>query len=209
LIRTVYGAVDESAPSVDERFSEQSLQNVSSAVAVTWKPVDALSNRLLIANPLLSAYETRSREELRLLIDAARVMVYRKLRLDAASDVDLANNWYPVWVAGVAGDATLLTIRFGEFNEFRYDQWGSPALDLQPGSECRGKVMSLTVQLMLIDKRLRIVCNGAVGEAQLSSTYSSLQASGSVRFGHANGITSLDRSHPLEEKFPGSVLEIP
>ena len=70
-------------------------------------------------------------------------------------------------------------------------------------------MMSLTVQLMLIDKRLRIVCNGAVAEAQLPSTYSSLQNSGSVRFGRSNGITSIGGNDPLEEKFGGSVVEMP
>jgi hypothetical protein len=159
-------------------------------------------------NSLLSVYETRSQQEILRLIDASRVMVDRKLHLDVTSGTDPAN-WYPVWVAGAPGDATLLTISFGEYNEFRYDQWGSPALHLTPRGECRGKVMSLSVILMLIDRCLRIVCNGAVAEAQLPSTYSSLQASGLVRFGQSNGITSLGGKYPLQENFPGSVVEVP
>jgi hypothetical protein len=208
LISTVSGAADESAASVDERFSKQNLQRLSSAIAVTWKPVDVLRDRLLIENPLLSIYETRSQQEIRRLIDESRVTIFRKLSLDASSDADLAN-WYPVWVAGEPGNATLLTVRFGEFNEFRYDQWGSPALNLTPRGECRGKVMSLTIQLMQTEKRLRIVCNGAVAEAQLPSTYSSLQGSGPVRFGESNGIAFLDGKNPLEQKFPGSIVEMP
>jgi hypothetical protein len=175
---------------------------------VTWKPVDALKDRLLIANPLLSVYETHSQEEIRRLIDESRLMVSRKLSIDASSDADPAN-WYPVWVAGVPGNASLLTMRFGEFNEFRYDQWGSPALRLTPQGECRGRAMSMTVQLMLIDKRLRVVCNGALAEAELPSTYSSFQGNGSVGFGRSNGITSFEGKSPLEENFPGSVAEMP
>jgi hypothetical protein len=72
LISTVSGGIDESAASVDERFSNQNLQEVSSAVVVTWKPVDALKDRLLIANPLLSVYEARSQQEIRRLIDESR-----------------------------------------------------------------------------------------------------------------------------------------
>ena len=208
LISTVSGAVDESAASVDERFSIQNLQKISSAIVVTWKPIDALKDRLLIGNPLFSVYETRSQEEMERLIDESRLTVSRNLRLDALSDVDHAN-WYPVWVAGEPGDTTLLTIRFDEFNEFRYDQWGSSPLHLKPQGECRGKVMSLTVQLMLIDKRVRLVCNGAVAEAQLPSTYSNLQGEGSVRFGLNVGITSLEGKYPLAKNFPGSVVEMP
>jgi hypothetical protein len=208
LISTVSGSVNESAASVDERFSIQNLQKISSAIVVTWKPIDALKDRLLIGNPLFSVYETRSQEEMERLIEQSRVTVSRNLRLDASSDVDHAN-WYPVWVAGEPGNTTLLTIRFDEFNEFRYDQWGSSALHLKPQGECRGKVMSLTVQLMLIDKRLRLVCNGAVAEAELPSTYSNLQGEGSVRFGRNVGITSLEGKYPLAKNFPGSVVEMP
>jgi hypothetical protein len=208
LISTTSGEIDESAASVDERFSQQNLQEVSSAIVVTWKPIDALKDRLLIANPLLSVYETRSQEEIRRLLDESRVAVLQRLRLDASSDPDLAN-WYPVWVAGAPGNATLLTIRFGEFNEFRYDHRGSPALHLTPRGECRGRVMPLTVQLMEIDKRLRIVCNGAAAEVVLPSTYSSLQSSGAVRFGQSAGITSLEGKYPPQENFPGSVVEMP
>jgi hypothetical protein len=208
LISTVSGSVDESAASVDERFSIQNLQKISSAIVVTWKPIDALKDRLLIGNPLFSVYETRSQEEMERLIEQSRLTVSRNLRLDALSDVDHAN-WYPVWVAGEPGNTTLLTIRFDEFNEFRYDQWGSSPLHLKPQGECRGKVMSLTVQLMLIDKRLRLVCNGAVADAQLPSTYSNLQGEGSVRFGLNVGITSLEGKYPLAKNFPGSVVEMP
>jgi hypothetical protein len=208
LIRTSSGQVDESAASIDERFSKQNLQQVSSAIVVTWKPLDALKDRLLIGNPLLSVYQVDSQEEIRHLIDEARIMVFRKLRLDATSDTAPAR-WYPVWVAGAPGSATLLTTKFGEFNEFRYDQWGSPALYLAPQGECRGKVMSLTVQLMLIDKRLRMICNGAEVEAQLPLAYSSFPSRGLARFGASNGITSLEGKYPLEENFPGSVVEMP
>jgi hypothetical protein len=208
LTSTASGGIDESAAPVGERLSKLNQQALSRAIVVTWKPIGSLDNRLLFANRLLSVYETRSQEEIQRLIEESRVMVFRRLSLEASSNLDIAK-WYPVWVAGAPGNATLLTMRFGAFNEFRYDQWGYPALLLKPGGECSGSVMSLTVQLMLIDKRLRIVCNGAVAEAHLPSTYSSLQNSGSVRFGRSNGITSIEGNDPLEEKFGGSVVEIP
>jgi hypothetical protein len=199
---------DEASASIDARFSEQNIQQISSAIVVTWKPIDELKDRLLIGNRLLSVYQARSKEEIRRLIDAAQIMVFRKLRLDVTSDI-LATDWYPVWTAGPVGSATLLTIKFGEFNEFRYDQWGYPAIRLTPQGECRGKVMSLTVQLMLIDKRLRLTCNGSTQEAQLPLAYSSLPGSGPARFGENDGIALLEGKYPLAVNFPGSVVEIP
>ncbi len=208
LISIVSGEIDESAAAVDERLSIHDLQNLSSAIVVIWKPIEALQDRLLIANRLLDVYQTRSPDELQRLIDASRVMASRTLSLAAASEVE-PEKWYPVWAADAPSDSTLLTIKFGDYNEFRYDRWGFPALHLMPRGDCRGPVMSLTVQLMLIDKRLRISCNGAIAEAVLPSNYSSWPLNGSTLFGRSNGNTLFDREYPLVSNFPGSVVESP
>jgi hypothetical protein len=62
---------------------------------------------------------------------------------------------------------------------------------------------------MLIDKRLRISCNGAIAEAVLPSNYSSWPLNGSTLFGRSNGNTLFDREYPLVSNFPGSVVESP
>jgi hypothetical protein len=208
LISTTSVNADAAAAPVYQRFSPQSLLQVSSALVVTWRPIDDLKDRLLMANPLVSVYETNSQEEMRRLIDASRITLLRKLKLDATQEFDPAS-WYPVWVAGKPGSASLLTMKFGEFNEFRYDQWGYPAVHLTPRGDCRGKAMSLTVRLMQIDKRLALECNGAAADADLPSSYSSLENRGPVRLGRSSGITSLGGKDPLGENFPGSVVEIP
>jgi hypothetical protein len=137
----------------------------------------------------------------------SRGSLYCKGSVSMPHRIPTSRTGIPCGSRGAPGNATLLTIRFGEFNEFRYDHRGSPALHLTPRGECRGRVMSLTVQLMVIDKRLRIVCNGATAEVVLPSTYSSLQSSGAVRFGQSAGITSLEGKYPPQENFPGSVVE--
>jgi hypothetical protein len=208
LISTAGVNADATAAPVDQRLSPQSLLQVSSAIVVTWKPIDDLKDRLVMANPLVSVYETSSQEEMRRLIDASRITLLRKLKLDATQDFDPAS-WYPVWVAGKPGYATLLTMKFGKFNEFRYDQWGYQPVHLTPHGNCGGKAMTLTVRLMEIDKHLVLECNGAAVEADLAVPYSSLENRGPAHFGWNAGITSLGSEYPLGENFPGSVVEIP
>jgi hypothetical protein len=207
LISPAPNQTGAASASIDQRFSQQSLLQVASAIVVTWKAVDDLKGRLVTANPLVSVYETSSQEEMRRLIEVSRVTVSRKLKLDAKLE-DPAG-WYPVWVSGKPGNASLLTMKFGEFNEFRYDQWGFPAVYLTPRGDCQGKSMSLTVRLMQLDRRLRIECNGAAAEADLPLSYSSLEDRGPAQFGWSAGITSLEGKYPLAENFPGSIIEIP
>lgn len=197
-----------SAEAIEQRFSGQRLSQVSSAIVVTWRPVDELKDRLVFVNPLVSVYETGSQEEMQRLIEAARSTIFRKLRLDVNSEADPAS-WYPVWVSGVPGNATLFTIKFGESNEFRYDQWGYPAVYLTPGSNCKGRRMALTLRLLLLEKRLRIECNGDSAEADLPLSRTSLESRGPARFGWSAGITSLEGKYPLWANFPGSVVEMP
>jgi hypothetical protein len=208
LISTPSGAVDAAAAPIDQRFSNESLLHVSSAILVTWKPLDELRDRLVMASPLASVYETTSQKEMRRLINASRITLFLKFKLDVTLESDPAS-WYPVWVAGKPGNATLLTMKFGEFNEFRYDQSGFPAVYLMPRGDCKGKVILLTLRLMQLDKRLQLECNGAAAEADLASSYSSLENRGPVRLGWSTGITSLEGKDPLGENFPGSVVEIP
>lgn len=198
---------NQSGAAIDQRFSQQSLSQVTSAIVVTWKAVDDLKDRLVMANPLVSVYETSSQEEMRRLIEVSRVTVSRKLRLEATQQYPAG--WYPVWVAGKPGNASLLTMKFGEFNEFRYDQWGFPAVYVKPRGNCKGKIMSLTLRLMQPEKRLRVECNGAAEEADVPLSYSSLENRGPVQFGWSAGNTSLEGKYPLAESFPGSIVEIP
>ena len=199
-------APNESGAAIDQRFSQQSLSQITSAIVVTWKAVDDLKDRLVMANPLVSVYETRTQEEMRRLIEVSRFTVSRKLRLEATQEYPAG--WYPVWVAGKPGNASLLTMKFGEFNEFRYDQWGFPAVYLKSRGNCQGKIISLTVRLMQLDKRLLVECNRAAEEADIPLSYSSLENRGPVQFGWSAGITSLDDKYPLAESFPGSIVEI-
>ena len=166
------------------------------------------SNRLITASPLASVYETTSQQEMHRLLDASRITLFHKFKLDVTLDFDPAS-WYPVWVAGKSGNATLLTMKFGEFNAFRYDQSGVPAAYLTPRGDCKGKVILLTLRLMQLDKRLQLECNDAAAEADLPSSYSSLENRGPAHLGWSTGITSFGGKEPLGERFPGSVVEIP
>jgi hypothetical protein len=100
-------------------------------------------------------------------------------------------------------------MKFGEFNEFRYDQWGFPAGYLTPRGDCQGKSMSLTVRLIQLERRLHIECNGAAAQADLPLSYSSLENRGPAQFGWSAGNTSFESKYPLAEHFPGSIIEIP
>jgi hypothetical protein len=208
LISTTSGAVDAAAAPIDQRFSNENLLQISSAIIVTWKPLDELRDRLITASPLASVYETTSQQEMHRLLDASRITLFHKFKLDVTLDFDPAS-WYPVWVAGKSGNATLLTMKFGEFNAFRYDQSGVPAAYLTPRGDCKGKVILLTLRLMQLDKRLQLECNDAAAEADLPSSYSSLENRGPAHLGWSTGITSFGGKEPLGERFPGSVVEIP
>jgi hypothetical protein len=193
---------------VEKLFPHNNTISRESPLIVAWKRVEGMAQSLILSNAKAFVYDAKSSADVRNLIDASRVTSSYTLKLDAALPFD-PNNWFPVWIAGEPNSASLLTMKFGDFNQFRYDQWGYPAVNLQPGGGCKGKVMTLAVQFLQLEKRLRLICNGAVAEADVPLASTALDGQRPMRFGWNAGIGSLEGKYPLAAEFPGPVVELP
>ena len=178
-----------------------------SPLVVTWVPLNGMAQQLVFSNDKAFIYEARSAGDVRQLFAASRVTSSRTLKLDAIRPFD-AESWFPVWIGGMVNSQSLLTMKFGALNTFRYDQWGYPAVHLAPGGDCKGREMTLTVQFLQLEKRLRLICNGVVAEADVPLAFTALDNRGTPRFGWNFGIGSLEGKYPLAAEFPGSVVEL-
>ena len=148
-------------------------------------------------------------EDLKLVDSESRITISRTLKLSVKQEMDQAV-WYPVWVAGKPGNATLITVkRSSEGYQFRYDHWGYPVTYLEPRCPCTGKDIILDLKIMQFDNRIRITCNEAVAEGTIPGTAGCLlERDLPVRFGDNRGISLLEGKYPLAPRFPGSITEL-
>jgi len=208
MIATISVHNDPAGVAFSKRLSQIETRPAAPPLVVSWKQHPGLENRKLYANSRVFIYQPASAAELNSMIEDTRIEINRKLDLEVA-DETAPDHWYPVWVSGQPGNASLLTVQFGESNTFRYDQWGYPPVKMVPGGECRGNRIKLELRMSLFDRNIRLVCNGAVTEAALPLAATSLQLSGPVRFGESPLISSLEGKYPLDEAFPGRITEVP
>lgn len=196
-----------SGAEVAEKLFPQGTSH-GSPLVVAWKAIDGMAQQLALSNARVYVYEAKSAADIRRLFDASRVTSSRTLKLDAALPFN-AENWFPVWIAGDPNAQSLLTMKFGDVNQFRYDQWGYPGAFFTPGGDCRGNVMTLAIEFMQLEKRLRLVCNGAVAQSDIPLAFTALDDRRPARFGWNAGIGSLEGKYPLAETFPGSIVQVP
>lgn len=179
---------------------------IASAIVVSSKAIKGAEDKLVFSNPLAFVYDIHSEPEISRILGEARVTISHDLMLLVDEPTDPAT-WYPVWVEGEPGNASLLTVRFGAFDEFRYDHWGYPVVRLRPEGDCRGGAVRLRIEFMIYDKRMRLTCNGTAVEADIPLRASRFQAVGAPRFGLNALTTSLEGKYPLAERFPGKIME--
>jgi hypothetical protein len=206
-INSIAGGGSVADSIIEKLFPDKETSSQGLPLVVAWKAVEGLKHRLVFSNSRIFVYDAETAASVRQLIDESRVTSSRNLKLDAVHPFD-AENWFPIWIAGDANSVSLLTMKFGEFNQFRYDQWGYPAAHFQPGGDCRGKVMALTVQFLQLEKRLRLTCNGVVAEADIPLAFTALDDRSPARFGWSAGIKSLEGKYRLAEEFPGPIVEL-
>jgi len=154
-------------------------------------------------------YELTDETEARRIDKASRShgVVSRSMRLNVVKAVD-RDKWYPIWVAGKPGAATLLTINYGKSGtSFRYDHWGYRATILTPSVACMGSDLRLSISIDWIGRKLSLNCNEAsvAGTMPVSMTYLSVEDV----LGKNEVASTLEGKYPLEKTFPGLITELP
>jgi hypothetical protein len=131
----------------------------------------------------------------------------RSMQISIDEDTQ-SGTWYPLWVAGQEGAATLITVNFAKSgNSFRLDQLGYHEVLLIPGALCSGLKLQVDVVLDTFRKRVSIDCNGAVAEGNYPVV--ALALSQTDRLGVNNVTSSLGDVTPLAKIFPGEINENP
>lgn len=188
----------------------QITANGAPAIGISWRDVpvgvhEKIGSFLAGTDPFW-LYSLSQEDEIRRLDEAStRTVISRSMQLEIDENAD-AGTWYPLWVAGQVGSATLITANFAKSRVvFRYDQWGYRDLLLEPGGECSGKALRVNVRLNAILRKIDINCNGAVAEAKYADATPSLSQTDRLGF---NSITStLGGTVPLAKIFPGKIVE--
>ena len=175
-------------------------------VGVTWKQIpNTTSNRI---GSSFWIHHNLAREDFDLVDSESRITISRTLKLRVREEIDKAV-WYPLWVAGKPGYATLLTVNFSpDLYRFRYDQWGNPATHLAPGGACSGKDIVLTLKIMQFEDRISLTCNGVTAEGFIPGRTCYLERDLPIEFGDNRGIDRLEGKYPLATRFPGSITEL-
>jgi hypothetical protein len=201
-------------PSVPDEFFEFLPANVINvpAIGISWKEV-TVGTRVKIGSSIVGTdpfwlYQLNDEVAVRHLDHVSReYVVSRSMQLSVDKDTD-PDTWYPLWVVGQPGSATLVTVNFGKSEvRFRYDQWGAPAVSLNLGGTCSGTELLLSIRVEQFKKKLTINCNQATAERDIAAAehYLSLKEPLGV-----NSVTSaLEGKYPLAKSFPGKVVELP
>lgn len=184
------------------------------AIGISWKEVPVgtkveMGSSLVGTDPFW-LYQLNDVSEVRRLDKISREygVISRSMQLSVDKDTDSAT-WYPLWVVGQPGSATLITVNFGKAAgvRLRYDQWGSPDVSLNLGGTCAGKELLVSIKVEQFKRKLTVKCNEVVEEREIPSVehYLSLKEPLGV-----NGVANwLEGKYPLAKTFPGKVVELP
>ena len=200
---------DGLADFVLNRTALPELATSESYVVVTWVEASLLANKLAYAGGSYRIYRTREYEDVQHLVQASRPTKKRSLLLAADTNKIQPDVWYPIWVSGTPGNASLLTASFSEESRatLRYDHWGYPPLFFFENGECRGSVFNLIITVDTAEDSLELICNSASVKKSLpTSSLFSLDAK--PDFGSSHAIRALG-SAPLSEVFLGKLEEVP
>lgn len=136
-----------------------------------------------------------------------RGVVARLMHLSVNRDTD-PETWYPLWVAGRPGSASLVSVNFKRMNvRFRYDQWGYPPSTIDLGGSCLDRELQVMVQINQFTRTVSINCNAEVAEVGFPDVETNLGVADTLGI---NKVTSrLEGKYPLAENFPGKLAEQP
>jgi len=126
-----------------------------------------------------------------------------RLHIDMHTSPD---RWYPLWVVGRPDAASLITLNVGKSGlRFRYDQWGVPAVTINPGAKCTGRDLEVNLRIDLFEKKGSLSCNGEVVQYSLPLLESYLGTNDPLGINRVT--TMLEGRYPLMERFPGKIVE--
>jgi hypothetical protein len=184
----------------------ENVKSDTEIIGITWKEMPIKLKAKVGATFWIYSL---SSEELKLVDFESRSTISRTLKLSVDQEMD-KNVWYPIWVAGKPGSATLITMRSSSGGyQFRYDQWGYPVTHLEPGGSCMGKDIVLDLKIMQFNNKIRLTCNEAVVEGTIPGTVGCLlERDFPIKFGDNRGIDSQEGKYPIAARFPGSITEL-
>ena len=183
--------------------------NGKSIIGISWKEID--HPRRQIIGSLASGtdpfyiYYLDSEKEIIELDMASRKILTRMMKLTVTQDTD-AVTWYPIWVSGVQGAATLISVRFDDGNLiFRYDQWGYPPEPIALGGACHGTQILLKLTIDELQSKFSVDCNGENSIMNIVPVATHLKLHDTL--GINNVVDKLEGKYPLAEAFPGTIVE--
>lgn len=183
------------------------------AIGISWKKVSA-GNMKKIGSSLAGTdpfwlYQLTDDDEVYRLDQASREYgVYnRSMQLSVNKDAD-PDTWYPLWVVGQPGSATLVTVNFGKSKvRFRYDQWGRHAVSMEPGGACSGTELLVSVRVEQFKQKVTVNCNGEVAQNDMPNGEAYLSLKDPLGVNHVTN--NLEGKYPLAKFFHGTIVEQP
>ncbi|MCX6253826.1 MAG: hypothetical protein NTV31_05040 [Bacteroidia bacterium] len=183
------------------------------AIGISWRDISVRTKEKIgssrVGTDPFWLYQLTDDGEVLRLDQASRecVVVSRSMRLSVDKDTD-SGTWYPLWVAGREGSATLITVNFTkEGVRFRFDQEGYPATILEPGCKCSGAELQVSVLIDQFKRKVTINCNGSVAEGNIPDVLTSLSWDDPLGVNDVSAL--LEGKYPLAKVFPGKLVEQP
>jgi hypothetical protein len=181
------------------------------AVGISWKEAAVSAKEKIgpsgAGSDAIWLYKLVDDAEVRRVDQVARTHVLNRsmrLHIDMDTSPDI---WYPLWVVGRPDAASLITINVGQSGlRFRYDQWGLPAVSMNPGAKCAGRDLKVNLRIDLFEKKGSLSCNGEVVQYSLPMLESYLGANDPLGLNRVTG--ALEGRYLLAERFPGKIDEI-
>ncbi|QFY44483.1 hypothetical protein F6R98_19150 [Candidatus Methylospira mobilis] len=180
-------------------------------IGISWKNVSAVGIKEKLGSFLSGTdtfwlYSLSNEADIRRLDLASRTIASRSMVLRVDKNTD-AQTWYPIWISGAPGNASLVTVKFDKsVVRFRYDKWGVPAVIMTPGAACSGNKLEVSVSVRIGSTwKMAITCNDALVEAETVLN--------DIRMDDPLGVNSitdtLEGKYPLATRFPGELTEVP
>lgn len=180
------------------------------AIGISWRDVPVgIQKKIgssLAGTDSFWLYTLSNENEIRSLDQASsRVNIRRSMQITVDKEAE-SDTWYPLWVAGQEGSATLITVNFSKSNVvFRYDQWGYKDIALKPDGKCSGTQLQVSIALNTLMRKISISCNGSIAESNYADVTPSISQIDQLGF---NNVTNtLGGVIPLAKVFHGKIIE--